>query len=230
MSERFFSAENARSSTGLGLSAAKTLTRQMNGAIAAEYSGGVLCVRPAFPEAAGNRRGGQQRADKKWGRWQTKPPLANKAAKEPLSVDNIIANEPKKGPPVIASSCDRGPFIPMPGFYKKSSYSACLRLAGRSVLPLPLRERHWKAVLLQADFTLKIISRHRSITMLSGVFSQFCLYGRRVCAYNPDWGPGLDGPHGYAAHFSISSPGLRAFFIVKIRFFARNIEGNTRQH
>jgi len=80
LSERFFSAENARSSTGLGLSAAKTLTRQMNGAIAAEYSGGVLCVRPAFPEAAGNRRGGQQRADKKWGRWQTKPPLANKAA------------------------------------------------------------------------------------------------------------------------------------------------------
>jgi len=42
---RFFTLENARNSTGLGLSIAKMLTEQMQGKIAAEYKDGRLCIR-----------------------------------------------------------------------------------------------------------------------------------------------------------------------------------------
>ena len=56
--KRFFSVENAQGSTGLGLSIAKTLTRQMNGTVTAEYRDGVLCVRlylPETPDAAAKK-------------------------------------------------------------------------------------------------------------------------------------------------------------------------------
>jgi len=46
--ERFYTVEAARSSTGLGLSIARTLVERMGGTIAAEYSGGMLCIRIFF--------------------------------------------------------------------------------------------------------------------------------------------------------------------------------------
>lgn len=43
--DRFFTVENASSSTGLGLSIARQLTEKMGGHISAEYEDGSLCVR-----------------------------------------------------------------------------------------------------------------------------------------------------------------------------------------
>lgn len=45
---RFFTVENAEKSTGLGLSIAKILTEEMNGAITAKYDKSVLSIRIAF--------------------------------------------------------------------------------------------------------------------------------------------------------------------------------------
>ncbi|MDE6361473.1 MAG: HAMP domain-containing histidine kinase, partial [Clostridia bacterium] len=42
--DRFFTVENGKYSTGLGLSIAKQLTKQLGGEIAAEYNGGVLTI------------------------------------------------------------------------------------------------------------------------------------------------------------------------------------------
>ena len=49
---RFFTVENARNSTGLGLSIAKMLAEEMQGNIAAEYQNGKLRIRVSFPNAA----------------------------------------------------------------------------------------------------------------------------------------------------------------------------------
>lgn len=46
--DRFYTVEAARSSTGLGLSIARTLVEQMGGAITAEYTAGKLCIRILF--------------------------------------------------------------------------------------------------------------------------------------------------------------------------------------
>ncbi len=46
--ERFYTVEAARSSTGLGLSIARTLVERMGGTIAAEYSDNTLCIRIFF--------------------------------------------------------------------------------------------------------------------------------------------------------------------------------------
>lgn len=46
---RFYTVENARRSTGLGLYIAKTLTKRMGGDIRAEYSGGMLEITVSFP-------------------------------------------------------------------------------------------------------------------------------------------------------------------------------------
>lgn len=48
--DRFYTVDTARSSTGLGLSIARTLMRRMGGGISAEYAGGRLTVRVALPE------------------------------------------------------------------------------------------------------------------------------------------------------------------------------------
>ena len=48
--DRFFTVEAARSSSGLGLSIAKTLVEHMGGQISAEYADGVLCIRLRFEE------------------------------------------------------------------------------------------------------------------------------------------------------------------------------------
>ena len=48
--DRFYTVESARKSTGLGLSIARTLVEQMGGSISAEYAGGRLSIRVAFPE------------------------------------------------------------------------------------------------------------------------------------------------------------------------------------
>lgn len=48
--DRFYTVENARRSTGLGLSIAKTLVERMKGEISAEYHGGILSIRVVFPE------------------------------------------------------------------------------------------------------------------------------------------------------------------------------------
>ena len=46
--DRFFTVETGRSSTGLGLSIAKTLVEQMGGSISAQYDGGRLTVSIEF--------------------------------------------------------------------------------------------------------------------------------------------------------------------------------------
>lgn len=48
--DRFYTVENARNSTGLGLSIAKALTEQMNGSIQASYREGILSIRICFPK------------------------------------------------------------------------------------------------------------------------------------------------------------------------------------
>ena len=45
---KFCAVSDARKSTGLGLSAAKTLTEKMGGEISAEYEGGILTIRVRF--------------------------------------------------------------------------------------------------------------------------------------------------------------------------------------
>lgn len=52
--DRFFTVEAARNSTGLGLSIAKTLVEQMNGAITAHYENGKLKVTIAFFDLLNN--------------------------------------------------------------------------------------------------------------------------------------------------------------------------------
>ena len=49
--DRFFTVEAARSSSGLGLSIAKTLVEQMGGSISAQYGGGRLTVSIEFRQA-----------------------------------------------------------------------------------------------------------------------------------------------------------------------------------
>lgn len=48
--DRFYTVENAKKSTGLGLSIAKILTEQMNGTISAHYHNGKLNIRIVFSE------------------------------------------------------------------------------------------------------------------------------------------------------------------------------------
>ncbi|MGN0664959.1 MAG: sensor histidine kinase [Huintestinicola sp.] len=48
--DRFFTVEAARSSTGLGLSIARSLVERMKGSISAEYSDGVLRIQICLPE------------------------------------------------------------------------------------------------------------------------------------------------------------------------------------
>lgn len=48
--DRFYTVNNARKSTGLGLSIAKALVEKMGGAISADYSRGLLRIRIKFPE------------------------------------------------------------------------------------------------------------------------------------------------------------------------------------
>lgn len=47
--DRFFTVENGRNATGLGLSIAKTLTEEMNGQMEAEYKNGILNILVKFP-------------------------------------------------------------------------------------------------------------------------------------------------------------------------------------
>ena len=47
--DRFYTVENARSSTGLGLSIARQLTEQMGGSITAWYEDGMLYLKLLFP-------------------------------------------------------------------------------------------------------------------------------------------------------------------------------------
>ena len=51
--DRFYTVENARNSTGLGLSIAKLLTERMGGSITAEYEGGKLYIMISFPPSEG---------------------------------------------------------------------------------------------------------------------------------------------------------------------------------
>lgn len=48
--DRFYTVENARNSTGLGLAIAKTLVEQMQGTISADYRNGRLSIRIFLPE------------------------------------------------------------------------------------------------------------------------------------------------------------------------------------
>lgn len=48
--DRFYTVENAKKSTGLGLSIAKTLTEQMGGMITADYGEGMIRVQVLFPD------------------------------------------------------------------------------------------------------------------------------------------------------------------------------------
>ena len=50
--DRFYTVEAARSSTGLGLSIARSLVEKMNGTISAGYSDNVLSISIVFPEQA----------------------------------------------------------------------------------------------------------------------------------------------------------------------------------
>ena len=49
--DRFYTVEAARNSTGLGLSIARLLTERMGGTISADYKGGKLQIRIAFPQS-----------------------------------------------------------------------------------------------------------------------------------------------------------------------------------
>lgn len=56
--DRFYTVSNARKSTGLGLSIAKTLTEKMGGVISADYKNSVLTIYVTFPEnKAGDNMG-----------------------------------------------------------------------------------------------------------------------------------------------------------------------------
>lgn len=46
--DRFYTVENAKGSTGLGLSIAKLLTEKMGGSLTADYSGGILQIKLSF--------------------------------------------------------------------------------------------------------------------------------------------------------------------------------------
>ena len=48
--DRFYTVDNGRASTGLGLSSARQLTERMGGTIAASYAGGRLSITLSFPE------------------------------------------------------------------------------------------------------------------------------------------------------------------------------------
>lgn len=48
--DRFYTVESARKSTGLGLAISKSLVKQMDGAISAQYKDGRLSIRIFFPE------------------------------------------------------------------------------------------------------------------------------------------------------------------------------------
>ncbi len=48
--DRFYTLENARRSTGLGLSIARVLISKMNGTINAEYNDGMLIIRIILPK------------------------------------------------------------------------------------------------------------------------------------------------------------------------------------
>ncbi|MGN0603892.1 MAG: sensor histidine kinase, partial [Oscillospiraceae bacterium] len=54
--DRFFTVDAARSSTGLGLSIARSLALRMNGTISAEYSDNVLCIKICLPENGAEER------------------------------------------------------------------------------------------------------------------------------------------------------------------------------
>lgn len=53
--DRFYTVEDAKKSTGLGLSIAKTLTEQMNGTISAEYNHGKVSIYIVFPNNESSR-------------------------------------------------------------------------------------------------------------------------------------------------------------------------------
>lgn len=47
--DRFYTVETAEKSTGLGLSIARVLTRQMNGTITADFNDNILSIHIKFP-------------------------------------------------------------------------------------------------------------------------------------------------------------------------------------